>query len=86
MADLRQPRWMLVKAILFVAIGLLAGGMLLAESWTMRTAALLGLCVWAFARAYYFLFYVITSYIDPTFRYAGIFSAVLHFFSRRTPR
>jgi hypothetical protein len=32
--------------------------------------------VWAFARAYYFCFYVIERYVDSRFRFSGIFAAL----------
>jgi hypothetical protein len=84
MGDLRQPRWMYLKAVLFVVIGIVAGGMLLLDSPRMRTGLLLALTVWAFCRAYYFAFYVIEHYIDPSFRFSGLFSAVR--FILRHPR
>ncbi len=83
MPDLRDPRLMMLKAALLVAIGVIAGGLLLLDSFTWKTAVLLGLCVWGFARAYYFAFYVIEHYIDPKFKFAGLFSVVrLLFFER----
>ena len=78
MRDLQSGRWMAVKAVLFVVMGVMAGGMLLMESPHLRTAALLGVMVWAFARAYYFCFYVLEKYIDPEFRFAGLWSAARH--------
>jgi hypothetical protein len=39
-----------------------------------RTALLIGLAVWCFARAYYFAFYVLEAYVDPRFRYRGLWS------------
>ena len=81
-SDLRQPRWMILKAILFVLIGMVAGALLIAQIPTLKTAVLLCLCVWAFARAYYFAFYVIEKYIDPGYKFAGIFSAVRYVMSR----
>ncbi|TWT85233.1 hypothetical protein Pla123a_00390 [Posidoniimonas polymericola] len=75
MADLRDPRLMCVKAVLFVGIGAIGAALLLLESRTARTAALLALTVWAFCRAYYFAFYVIERYIDPRFRFDGLWSA-----------
>ena len=35
-------------------------------------AALLAVSVWAFCRAYYFAFYVIERYVDPTYRFSGL--------------
>jgi hypothetical protein len=85
MRDLTDWRLMLLKAILFIAIGLLSAGMLFADVPTLRTALLLALCIWSFARAYYFAFYVIEKYIaDPAhpYRYAGILSALRYLATR----
>ena len=82
MRDLTDGRWMVVKAVLFVVMGLLAGGMVVMELPRVRTVLLLAVCIWAFARAYYFCFYVIEKYIDPGFRYAGLWSVVRHYWGR----
>ncbi|MGN6369695.1 MAG: hypothetical protein ACTHN5_15660 [Phycisphaerae bacterium] len=74
MGDLQNPRWMYLKAALFVAIGAIAGGMLWLETPTWKTAALLVLAIWAFSRAYYFAFYVIEKYVDPGYRFSGLWS------------
>lgn len=76
MADLRDPRLIILKAVLFVVLGVFAAVLLLVQSPTLRTAALLAVCVWAFARAYYFCFHVIEKYVAPgEFKFAGLFSA-----------
>lgn len=74
MADLRDPRVIYLKGFLFLVSGVLASGLLLAEHPSLKTAALLAVAVWAFARAYYFAFYVIEHYLDPGYRYAGLLS------------
>lgn len=81
--DLQDPRWMYAKAGLFVAGGLMAGGIVWLEQPTLRTAVLLALMAWCFARAYYFAFYVIEKYIDPSFRFAGLWSAFRYLLQRR---
>lgn len=72
MADLTDPRAIWLKGGLFVALGLLSAGLLIAQTPTFISAALLLICIWAFCRAYYFAFYVIEHYVDPSFRFAGI--------------
>jgi ribosomal protein S18 acetylase RimI-like enzyme len=73
---------LIAKAVLFVTLGGVAAALLLAKSPELTTLLLLALCVWAFARGYYFLFYVIEHYVDPSFRYSGIGSALLHLWRR----
>ena len=80
MTELTNPRVLWLKAGLFVLCGILALAGLLLEHPTLRAAVLMGLAIWSFCRAYYFAFYVLEHYIDPTFRYAGLLSAVRHLF------
>lgn len=84
MGNLRSPRVLYLKGLLFLCLGLLAAVLLLAEHPSLRTAALLAMAVWAFARAYYFAFYVVEHYIDPGFRYEGLFAFVRYLIRRRT--
>ena len=72
MTDISNPKLLYAKAGLFVLCGAMAAGLILADSPSLRTATLLGLSVWCFARAYYFAFYVIEHYVDGSFRYAGL--------------
>jgi hypothetical protein len=74
MRDLQNPRWMYLKAILFVCIGMIAGVLVWMESPTWKVALLLVLAIWAFARAYFFAFYVIEHYVDPDYKFAGLIS------------
>jgi hypothetical protein len=76
MRDLTSHRSMKLKAALFAAIGLLSGCLLWISIPTFKSAVLLILCIWAFCRLYYFAFYVIERYIDPGFRFSGVFDAM----------
>lgn len=69
---------MYLKAILFVAIGMTAAILLWIDSPSLRTAILLALVIWSFSRAYYFAFYVIEKYVDPSFRFAGLFDFAMY--------
>jgi hypothetical protein len=75
MRNLTNPTWIKAKGILFLLTGLLAAGLLLVEHPDWKTAVLLGLAIWCFCRFYYFAFYVIEHYIDPGFRFAGLWDA-----------
>ena len=77
---------MYVKAALLLAILLSCCALLLLEVPTWRSAVLLALVVWASARLYYFMFYVIERYIDPSYRFSGIGSALRYFLERGANR
>ncbi|MBI5775332.1 MAG: hypothetical protein HZA89_16550 [Verrucomicrobia bacterium] len=76
MKDLAEPKWMYLKAALLLVIGVTCVALLFLDQPTLRTAVLLALAVWAFCRAYYFAFYVIGKYVDPAFRFSGLWSFV----------
>jgi hypothetical protein len=81
--DLKNPRLIYLKAGLFILLGILACAGIMIESPTLRTAILLLLAIWSFCRAYYFAFYVIEHYIDPQFRFAGLWAFVRYLFRTR---
>jgi hypothetical protein len=83
MGDLQNPRWMYLKGVLFVGIGTIASVLLWLESPTWKTAVLLLLAIWAFARAYYFAFYVIERYVDPGYRFSGLWSFARYLMSAK---
>jgi len=83
MGDLRDPRLMYLKGALFLLCGALGATLLLFEAPTLKVAALLALTVWCFARAYYFAFYVVQHWIDPGFRFAGLFDFAAYLIKRK---
>lgn len=78
MRDLTDPRWIKLKGILFLLVGLLAALLLWTENPTLRTAVLLTITIWCFCRFYYFAFYVIEHYVDPGFRFSGLWDFALY--------
>ncbi len=86
MADIQSPRLLYIKGGLFFVLGVLASALLLIDDPRPRTALLLAVAVWSFARAYYFAFYVISHYIDPGYRFAGLASLVRYLARRRGDR
>jgi hypothetical protein len=83
MKDLTDPRWIKLKGILFLVMGGMAAGLLLYEHPDLRTAALLAIAVWSFCRFYYFAFYVIEKYVDPEFRFSGLWAFARYLASRK---
>jgi hypothetical protein len=83
MGYITNPRLLYLKGGLFVLTGLLASGLLLLESPSLKVAALLIVAIWCFARAYYFAFYVVEHYADPGYRFAGLWSFARYVWARR---
>ena len=83
MTDIKNPRLLYAKGALFVLGGVLAAGLILVERPTVKVALLLGIAIWCFARAYYFAFYVIEHYIDPNYKFAGLWSLVSYWRGKR---
>ena len=81
--DLRDEKWMYLKAFLFGIIGVVCVVALLIEYSNWRDAALLMLAIWSWCRLYYFAFYVIEKYIDPKFKFAGLGSLLRYLWRRR---
>ncbi len=76
MTNLTNAKVIWCKGILFVFLGLLASGLLIVRTPEITTVLLLGITVWAFCRAYYFAFYVIEHYVDPSYRFAGLGASI----------
>lgn len=74
---------MYLKAGLFVLIGAVSCTLILIERPSLKLAALLALSIWAFCRAYYFVFYVIEHYIDADYKFAGLGSFVRYLIRKR---
>ena len=67
MKDLKNSKAIYLKGGLFLVMGLLAVLLLLLDNPSWKTAALLALAIWCFARLYYFMFYVIEHYVDSNY-------------------
>lgn len=83
MTDLTSPFWIKLKGLLFLLIGLVAAALLLLDSPTWKTVGLLALAIWSFCRFYYFAFYVLEKYVDPSYKFSGLISLARYLFQRR---
>jgi len=81
--DITNKKLIAVKGVLFLLLGILSGALLILDKPTITTFILLLITIWGFARFYYFMFYVITNYIDSDFKYSGIISFVRYWLSKR---
>jgi hypothetical protein len=83
MKDLSSPALIKFKGILFLIIGILSALLLILENPTIKAAVLLAIAIWCFCRFYYFAFYVIQQYVDPGYRFSGLWSFFVYLWSRR---
>jgi hypothetical protein len=83
MRQLTDPTWINVKGMLFLLLGFLSAAVLILEHPSFKMAFLLAVAVWSFCRFYYFAFYVIQHYVDPTYRFASLLSFAFHMFGKR---
>jgi hypothetical protein len=83
MKDLHDPALIWLKGILFLVIALVSCALVWLESRTVKNALFLAVGLWAFARAYYFAFYVIEHYVDPQFRYSGLGSLLRYILTHK---
>ena len=83
MKDLENPFWIKLKGILFLLIGIVAAILVFLDNPKWQTALLLALAIWSFCRFYYFAFYVIEKYVDPAYKFSGLFSFAKYLFHRR---
>lgn len=74
MKDLTSPTWIKVKGMLFLLLGFAATVFLLLENPSLKSALLLALAIWCFCRFNYFAFYVIEKYVDPGYKFSGLWS------------
>lgn len=83
MKDLTNPRWIKLKGLLFLVLGLVSSILLLLEHPSWRIGFFLLISIWCFCRCYYFAFYVIEHYVDPEFRFSGLWSFARYLLKRQ---
>jgi len=83
MKDITSAGWIKFKGILFLVVGFSSAGLLLWEHPGIKVAVLLGITVWCFCRFYYFAFYVIEHYVDPGYRFSGLWSFARYLVARK---
>ena len=86
LGDIKSKKLILFKGFLFLALGLFALAGLAFEVQNIRPIACALIAIWAFCRFYYFMFYCIEKYVDPTYKFAGLTSFVMYFIRRRDTR
>ena len=83
MKDLTSSFWIKAKGILFLLLGTMAAALIVSDNPSLRTVALLALTIWCFCRFYYFAFYVIEKYVDPGYKFSGLWPFAGYLFQSR---
>ena len=83
MGDIKNPKLIYLKGFLFLLAGGLASLAVVLEHPDLKLAFLHFLAIWCFARFYYFAFYVIEHYVDPGYRFEGLWSFVKYLAERK---
>lgn len=83
MADLTNPRLIKLKGIMFLFVGILSSVLLLIHAPNLTVALLLVIAICSFCRFYYFAFYVIQHYVDPGFKFAGLWDFARYLIRRK---
>jgi hypothetical protein len=82
MGDLKSSRLIILKGFLFLLMGIVAAGTLLLENFNLRDGFLLVIAIWGFCRFYYFAFYVIEKYVDPSFKFSSLWAFGVYLMNR----
>lgn len=72
------------KVFLFLLAGGSASALLLLDQPSLKTTFLLAVAIWCSCRLYYFAFYVIEHYADPSYRFSGLISFARYLLSKRS--
>jgi hypothetical protein len=83
MSDLTNPKLIKLKGILFLLMGILFSVLLLIHAPSLTVAFLLTIAIWSTCRFYYFAFYVIEHYVDPGFKFAGLWDFARYMMKQR---
>jgi len=82
MRDLKSSKIMALKASLFLILAAACSVEIWLRVPEVSTLLLVLVLAWSAARLYYFLFYVLQTYVDPSLKYCGLFSILLQLAAR----
>lgn len=83
MTDITSKKLIALKGILFLVIIIGSATLILIKQPTLTAALAVFVLIWASARFYYFLFYVLEKYVDPNLRYSGLFALLSKLLARK---
>jgi len=83
MSEIKNTRLLYLKACLLLLAGIAASVLIVLDRPSWKVALLLAVAVWAFARAYYFAFYVVQHYVHGQYKFAGLWSFVRYLLRKK---
>jgi hypothetical protein len=83
MTDITSKKLIVLKGTLFLLIVISSSMVILIKQPTLMAVLALCVLIWASARFYYFLFYVLERYVDPSLRYSGLLALLSALLRRR---
>jgi hypothetical protein len=84
--DLKSSKLIHLKGWLFLFIGILCALLIILETASYQIALLLIFCIWGFCRFYYYVFYVIEKYIDPSYKFSGLISFLFYLINKKSDK
>ena len=84
LGDIKSKKLILIKGFLFLLLAMLALTILAVDTQSVRSVTLALISAWAFCRFYYFMFYCIEKYVDPTYKFSGLTSFIAYMLARRS--
>jgi hypothetical protein len=78
-----SKKLMYLKAALFLVIGIFGFLYCWLTNFNLIFFAMLTITIWAWCRLYYFIFYVITNYIDGKYKFSGIIDFLYYLFKKK---
>ncbi len=76
MKDITSKKLIVIKGLLFILIAAVSGIGIAIYCPRIEVIVLIVILIWASARSYYFLFYVLEKYVDPKLKYSGIIDLI----------
>lgn len=69
---IQDSRLLYFKGTIFLLLGILSTVLIILQVPDWKLILLHLIAIWAFSRACYFAFYVVQHYVDPSFRFSGL--------------
>jgi len=76
-------KFIYLKAFLFLIIAIVGFLYCLLLNYNLIFFLMLSITIWASCRLYYFMFYVITNYVDKKYKFSGIIDFIFYLIKKK---